>query len=72
MVKAFMAQRFHFRTRVQKGGKVILSEIPLQEGTPLSVILIEENGVTDELLAASQSSIEFWDNPIDDQTWNAA
>ena len=25
-----------------------------------------------DLLSASQSSLEFWDNPLDDEDWNDA
>jgi hypothetical protein len=30
----------------------------------------KEKQVFDELLAASESSIDFWQNDIDDEVWN--
>lgn len=66
-------QALRYRTKVV-GGRVRLPQLGLKSGTPVEVILLvgdsqEEAG---DLLAASQSSLAFWDNPIDDQIWNDA
>jgi hypothetical protein len=53
-------------------GKVELSG-PFQPGERLTVIVIPSSKVEfDDLVAASGSSLEFWDNPLDDEDWNAA
>ena len=30
-----------------------------------------EDDTFQDLLAAAQSSLEFWDNPVDDEDWNS-
>ena len=51
--------------------------VPLPVGARVTVFVIEEvtekfAGSFDDLLAASQSSLGFWDNPFDDEDWNNA
>ncbi len=63
---------FKFETKVQPEGKVELT-VPIPEGSRVEVFVITEE--TDEfrdLVNASSSSTEFWDNPIDDAEWNNA
>jgi len=37
------------------------------------VIVIPEAGREfDDLVAAAGSTLDFWDNPLDDEDWNAA
>jgi hypothetical protein len=67
-----MTQALKYRTKVKRGGRVELSKVPLKAGTPVDVILVEPDGKFQELLKASEKSIDFWDNPIDDETWNDA
>jgi hypothetical protein len=60
---------------VKSGGKVELDLNDMPDGTPVEVIVLLPsalNGSSDPLLAASESSLEFWDNPIDDEVWNSA
>jgi len=42
---------------------------PTEEETEL---VLDAGGESEALLAASETSIEFWDNPIDDAIWNDA
>jgi hypothetical protein len=51
-------------------GKIEVT-VPLAEGTPIKVYVAptRENDFGDMLIAASPS-MNFWDNPIDDETWN--
>lgn len=67
-----MPQTYKYRTTVKRGRKVEITRVPLKVGTPLEVILVEKNGSFEELLKASESNIDFWNNPIDDETWNNA
>jgi len=30
----------------------------------------EDSGTFNDLLAATQGSLDFWDNPLDDEDWN--
>ena len=59
-------------------GKLNL-RVPLPVGARVTVFVIEEMKMIerftdsfDDLLAASQSSLGFWDNPFDDEDWNNA
>ncbi len=56
---------------VGPGGRVEVS-LPLPPGTPVEVIVFVP-GADDvaDLVAASASVTQFWDNPLDDEDWNA-
>jgi hypothetical protein len=57
---------------VKDGGRVEL-DVPLAPGVHVTVFVIEStNGAFHDLLLASQSSLDFWDNPLDDEDWNNA
>ena len=61
-----------YDTEVNDGGRVEL-DVPLAPGVHVTVFVIEStNGALHDLLLASQSSLEFWDNPLDDEDWNNA
>ena len=47
--------------------------VPFKPGARVVVFVIEEpvDNVND-LVAAAQSSLAFWDNPFDDEDWNHA
>ena len=48
-------------------------QLPLPAGSQVTVIVVEQpSGELDDLLAASVSSTDFWDNPDDDADWNHA
>ena len=56
-----------YDTEVKDGGRLEL-DVPLAPGVHVTVFVIESpNGVSRDLLSASQSSLEFWDNPLDDE-----
>ena len=68
-----MAQTaFKWEGVVGPDGKV---QVPtaLAPGTRIEVLILApaEDGF-DDLVTASQSSTEFWDNPVDDEEWNDA
>ncbi len=57
---------------VKDGGRLEL-DVPLAPGVHVTVFVIESrNEVVQDLLLASQSSLEFWDHPLDDEDWNDA
>ena len=61
-----------YETEVKPGGRVEL-EVPLEAGVAVTVLVIEStNGHFMDLLSASHTSLEFWDNPLDDEDWNNA
>ena len=61
-----------FEVEVTRNGRVELP-VPFRAGTRLIVFVIEqsENALLD-LVEASQSSLDFWDDPVDDADWNDA
>ncbi len=67
---ATMAWRYE--VEVRENGRVELA-VPLTPGSRVVVLVMEESGEPwHELAAAAQSSLDFWDNPEDDEDWNRA
>ena len=62
------------RAEVNGQGQIVVEDSALGKGTAVEVIVLVPGPGEDEapLLAASQSSLDFWDNPVDDQAWNHA
>ncbi len=47
--------------------------VPLPAGAHVTVFVVEQPvDEFAELISAAESSAEFWDNPFDDEDWNAA
>ncbi|MBA4065605.1 MAG: hypothetical protein C0501_18200 [Isosphaera sp.] len=47
-------------------------DTPLPPGTPVEVIVfVPDADDLSDLVAAAGSATEFWDNPLDDEDWNA-
>ena len=61
-----------YELEVMEKGRVEL-HVPFPTGSRVTVIVIEEpvDSFAD-LLSASQSSLDFWDNQFDDEDWNDA
>ncbi|MFQ5813191.1 MAG: hypothetical protein ACE5I2_08405 [Anaerolineae bacterium] len=63
---------FKYEVEVQEDGRVELN-VPLSQGTWIAVFVVEEpEDDFHDLVLAAQSSLDFWDNPIDDGVWNNA
>jgi hypothetical protein len=60
---------FKFALEVQSEGLVEF-RVPLLVGTLLEVFVVQAEDDFGDLLLASQSSLDVWDNPIDDEDWN--
>jgi hypothetical protein len=46
--------------------------VPLAAGAKVVVFVVsKEDEAGDDLVAAAGSSLGFWDNPMDDEDWNA-
>jgi len=61
-----------FNVLVGQGGRLELA-VPFAPGARLTVIVLPESeSAFQELTAASQSSLSFWDHPWDDEDWNNA
>ncbi len=61
-----------YEAEVHEGGRVELT-VPFSPGARVAVFVIEESfEATHDLVSAAQSSLDFWDNPYDDEDWNNA
>jgi hypothetical protein len=59
-----------YETEVRDQG-VVEIHVPLVPGQRVVVFVIPEPPDTiPDLVAASTSSLDFWDNPLDDEDWN--
>ena len=59
---------------VQEDGRIHVS-VPFSPGKRVVVFVVQEQDEVDsfsDLLHASESSTDFWDNPYDDEDWNNA
>jgi hypothetical protein len=61
-----------YDVEVKDNGRVELT-VPFPAGAHVVVFVIEggEEPFSD-LLSASKTSLDFWDNPFDDEDWNNA
>lgn len=62
---------YKYHSVIKEDGTIELPKIPLPEGVKVEVIILPE-GEAFEMMQASESSIKFWNNPIDDTIWNNA
>lgn len=61
-----------YDVKVDDAGRVEF-EVPFPPGAQVVVFVIEAASETlADLLQAAQSSLDFWDNPLDDEDWNNA
>jgi hypothetical protein len=61
-----------YDVRVREEGRVEL-HVPFPPGARVTVVVIKESDQPfDDLMKAAESSLDFWDNPFDDQDWNDA
>jgi hypothetical protein len=65
-----LTQALRYRTKVKRGGRVESLKAPLKAGTRVGVIPVQPDQKFQELLKASETTFDFWNNPIDDETWN--
>ena len=66
-------QAYRYILNVDDKGKLDTIEIPELRKSKVEVIIVPLNSDNEaDLLNASQSSMEFWDNEADDQVWNNA
>jgi hypothetical protein len=60
-------------TQIKEDGTLELPKLPFKRGTAVEVIILPiEQEESAQLLKAAETSLDFWDNSIDDETWNDA
>ena len=63
---------FKYQVEVSSKGHIEL-DVPMSPGTRVTIFIVEESGeLFNDLVSASESSLDFWDNPLDDEDWNNA
>ena len=63
---------YKYDAQVEAGGRLQLT-VPIPQGSRVEVLVItQEIDDFQDLAKAASSSLEFWDNPIDDAEWNNA
>lgn len=60
-----------YHSIVKENGTIELPAVPLPQGLRVEVIILPEEE-SYEMMQAAESSLKFWDNPIDDAIWNNA
>lgn len=63
-----------YETEVTDEGRIELKG-PFRVGTRLKIFVIDESvdwnlDSFEDLVQASETSLDFWDNPMDDEDWN--
>jgi hypothetical protein len=61
-----------YEVRVTADGRIDLP-VPLPAGSQVTVFIVQQAPDDfSDLVSASQTSLDFWDNPVDDEDWNDA
>lgn len=60
-----------YDVEVKENGRVEL-DVPFPAGAHLTVFLVQTDEAFGDLAGAAESSLEFWNNPLDDEDWNNA
>ncbi len=60
-----------YDVNVKENGRVEL-EVPFPAGAHLIVFVVEADDALSDLAGAAESSLDFWNNPYDDEDWNNA
>jgi len=45
-------------------------QVLLEPGAQVTIFVFEESESFNDLMLASETSLDFWNNPIDDEDWN--
>jgi len=64
-----------YRAEVGADGEVTLPRLRLNQGTAVEIIvLVQEQESEDQegLRRLSAETMDYWDNPVDDEVWNNA
>lgn len=61
-----------YDSQVLDGGRLELA-VPYPTGTRVIIFVVQDpEDEFRDMLSAAQSSLSFWDNPLDDEDWNNA
>jgi DNA-binding transcriptional regulator/RsmH inhibitor MraZ len=60
-----------FETEIDEQGRIVVPT-SLPPHAQVTVFVVEAGDDSADLTAAAGSSLDFWDNPLDDEDWNDA
>ncbi len=60
-----------YDAEVNRDGRVELT-VPFPPGAHVTVFVLEAGETFSDLLKAAESSLDFWNNSMDDEDWNNA
>jgi len=65
-------QALKYVAKVGAKGNLLMPRIKLKKDSIVEVIVLvaDKNEESREMMAAAESSLDFWDNPVDDEIWN--
>ncbi len=66
-----LTQTLRYEIEVAENGQVELT-VPFPPGAHVTVFVVEAGESFSDLMVAAESSLEFWDNSLDDEDWNNA
>ena len=72
-------QALKYEAEVGADGEVMLPRLRLDRGTPVEIIVLvrdaeaeSESQDQDGMRRLSAKTLDYWDNPVDDEVWNNA
>jgi hypothetical protein len=65
----FPQKALKYQAQVNSEGKIEL-QVPLIPGAHVTNFVVEELDTFNDLMFAAESSLDFWDNALDDEDWN--
>jgi hypothetical protein len=60
-----------YDVEVNQNGQVELT-VPFPPGAHVTVFVLEAGESFSDLMTATESTLDFWNNPLDDEDWNNA
>jgi hypothetical protein len=72
-VRTMTQTALKYDVEVDEDGRVEL-RVPFPSGAHVTIFVIRESesDALYDLVSAAESSLDFWDNPLDDEDWNEA
>jgi len=60
-----------YEVEVNQNGQVELT-VPFAQGARVTVFVLETRESFSDLMTATESTLDFWNNALDDEDWNNA
>ena len=70
ILKVIQMEALRMFLNVEEDGRVDFPPLYQFRGKQIEVVVLDSDEINNSLLLASETSLEFWDNAIDDKVWN--